>query len=102
MIEDGTREHESIEQGDGDADGDAVFHLAQHAAGGRAVDIEAVVFAPERSGNDEGLAVGHKSYVAEETFVENAVRRLAIIDGAIGFADQTGPRSWGIGLGNAL
>ncbi len=80
--------------------GHAFLHLAQHAAGGGAVNVEAVVFAAVGSWNDEGLAVDGEADVAEEAFVENAVGGFTIVNGAMGFADQTGPRGGRIGLGH--
>jgi hypothetical protein len=38
--------------------------------------------------------------VAKETFVENAIRGFAIIDAALGFADETSPRCGHLALGH--
>src|SRR5205807_10170697 len=73
VIEDGAGQDQSIEQRDRDADRDALIEVAQHAAGGRTVDVEHVSVAAERSGDDEGLSVSDEADVAKESFVENLV-----------------------------
>ena len=100
MIEYRASEHESVEQGDGDADGHAFLHLTQHAAGRGTMDVEAIVFASVRGGDHKRLAVGDETHMAQKTFVENAIRGLAIIDAALGFADETSPRCGHSGLGH--
>src|SRR5258708_23460994 len=100
MIEYRASEHESVEQRDGDADGHAFFHLTQQAAGSGTMDVEAIVFASVRSGDNKRLAVGDETNVAQETFVENAIRGLAIIDATLGFANDTSPRCGHLGLGH--
>jgi hypothetical protein len=40
----------------------------------------------------------HETGVAEESFVEDAVHSLAIVDSTIGFADHTGTRSGDLGF----
>ena len=79
--------------------GHAFFHLAQHAAGGGAVNVEVRVFASVGRGNYEGLSVGDEADVAEEAFVENAVSGFTIINGTMSFADHTGPRAWAYRVG---
>src|SRR5579863_8497219 len=92
MIEYGAGEHETVEQSYGHANRNAVLHLAQHAAGGGAVNVEARILAPVGGRDHEGLAVDGETDVAEESFVEDAVGRLAIVDAAVGFADHAGAR----------
>src|SRR5690349_4123189 len=92
MIEDGTGEDESVEESDRDANRGAFFQLAQHAASGRAVDVEVRVFAAVGSRDDERLAINSESYVAEKCFVENAGNLFAVIDATVRFADDTRPR----------
>src|SRR5258708_4243 len=100
MIEYRASEHESVEQGDGDADVHAFFHLTEHAAGRGTMDVEGIVFASVRSGDNKRLAGGDEANVAQETFVENAIRGFAIIDAALSFADEMSPRCGHLGLGH--
>ena len=51
------------------------------------MDIEVRVFAAIRCRNHKRLAVEREAYVADKSFVEDAVRGLAIINTALGFAD---------------
>ncbi len=62
------------------------FEMAQHAAGGRAVDVEHVSVASVRHGDDEGLSFDCETHVAEESFVENLVDYVAIVHRALRFA----------------
>src|ERR1700704_5446947 len=100
MIEYRASQHQSVEQGDGDADGHAVFHFTQHAAGRGTMDVEAIVFASVRGGDNKRLAVGDETNGTQETFVENAIRGFAIIYAALGFANDTSPRCGHLGLGH--
>ena len=94
MIEDGTGEHQSVEQRHSHADRDSFLHLAQHAAGRRSVDVKIPVFAAVRCRDHKRLAIDQKSYVADEAFVEDTVRGLAIINSTFGFADYTRSLGW--------
>src|SRR5712671_7945708 len=94
MIENGAGEDQSIEQRDRDADGDALIEVAEHATGGRAVDVKHVSVAAERSGDHEGLSVGNEADVAEESFVENLVDGVAVVNRALRFAHYAGAWSW--------
>src|SRR5260370_37839718 len=102
VIEDGAGEDQSIEQGDRDADGDALIEVAEHAAGGRAVYVEHISVASERSGDHEGLSVNHEADVAEETFVEDLVDGVAVVNRPLRFAHYARARSWsGVGFQTA-
>src|SRR5260370_11292556 len=97
VIENGAGEDQSIEQRDRDADGDALIEVAEHAAGGRAVDVKHVSVASERSGDDEGMSVGYEADVAEESFVEDLVDGVAVVHRPLRFAHYA--RTWsGIGI----
>ena len=78
--------------------GTPLFHLAQHAAGGGAVNVEAGILAAVGGRDHEGLAVDDETDVAEKSFIEDAVHGLAIVDAAIGFADHTGARGGHLSL----
>src|ERR1019366_8237574 len=69
VIENGAGKHQSVKQRDGDADGNAQVEVAQHAAGGRSVDVEHVSIASIGGRDNVGLAVGDETNVAEEAFV---------------------------------
>ena len=71
------------------ADRDALIEIAQHAAGGRAVNVEFVSGASVGCGNHEGLAVDDEADVADEALIEDAINRFAIVDPALGLADDT-------------
>jgi hypothetical protein len=58
------------------------------------MDIKVRVFAAVRCRDHKRLAIDQKSDVAYESFVENAVRGLAVINSALGFADYTRPLGW--------
>ena len=49
---------------------------------------------------EEGVAFRYDDKPAFAAFIKNAIGSFAIIDSAIGFADQTGPRRGRIGLGH--
>jgi hypothetical protein len=42
------------------------------------------------------VAVGDEADVAQETFVENAIGSLAIVNAAMRLADHTRPRGWNL------
>ncbi len=56
------------------------------------MNVEAGVLAAVGGWDHEGLAINHEAGVAEKPFIEDAVHGLAIVDSAIGFADDTSPR----------
>src|ERR1700674_2222154 len=92
VIEDGAGQDQSVEQGDRDADGDALIEVAQHAAGGRTVDVKHVPVASERSWDHERLSVNQEADVAEESFVEDLVDGVALVNRALRFAHYA--RAW--------
>lgn len=83
MVKRGARQHQSIHQGHRDTDGHAFAERAQHAAGRAAVQINSVAGAAVVRGDDEGLAFHAKADVADETRVENAVHRFAVVLAAL-------------------
>jgi hypothetical protein len=89
-VEAGACEDESVDEGNGDAAVNSLFEVAQHAAGGGAVEIELVAFASEERGNDHGLAVDDESDVADEGFVEDRIDGVAIVVAAFGESADTG------------
>ena len=64
----------------------------------RAVDVERVSVASVRSGDDEGLSVGDEADVAEESFVENLVDGVAVVNRPLRQANNAGAWSWIAGL----
>src|SRR5215470_8723433 len=94
MIEYRAGENQAIKEGNCDADWHALFHLPQHAARRRAVDVEVRIFAAVRCRNHERLAVNRESDVAEKALVENSINRLAIVNAAVRLADDTCPLGW--------
>jgi hypothetical protein len=81
---------ESVDEGDGDAAVDALFEVAQHATGCGAVEIDGVAFSSEKSGNDDGLAVGDESDVADKGFIEDGIDGFAIVVAAFGQTPDAG------------
>src|SRR5215831_1681310 len=90
VIENGASENETVGQSDRDADGNAGNESTKHAAGRGTVEIERIVHPSKHCGNNKGLP-GHigKTDVADERFIENLVDGIAIVDGAIRFADKS-------------
>src|SRR6266446_1388222 len=95
VIEDGAGQDQSIQQGDRDANGDALIEIAEHAAGGRAVDVEHVSVAPEGRWDDEGLSVGDEADVTEKGFIEDLIDGVAVVNRALRFAHYACARRGG-------
>ncbi len=94
VIEDGAGQHQSIEQRNRDADRDSVIQVAQHATCGGTVDVQHVSVASVGGWDHVGLAVHDEAHVAEKPFVEDAVNGVAVVDSAIGLADDARARGW--------
>src|SRR5205809_4783968 len=91
MIEDRARQHQSIEQRYRHAYGYRLFQVAQHAAGSGAMDIQRGVLPSVRSRDHKRPAVDGKADVTDESFVENAIHSSAVVNSALGLADDTCP-----------
>jgi hypothetical protein len=89
-VEAGACEDESVDEGNGDAAVNSLFEVAQHAAGGGAVEIELVAFASEERWDDDGLAVGDESDVTDEGFVEDGVNGGTIVVAPFGESADAG------------
>jgi hypothetical protein len=65
------------------------------------VDVENVFIfvASVGSGDDVRLTVNSETYVADKSFIENLVDGVAIVDGALRFADYAGAWSGSIRSG---
>src|SRR5690348_13474911 len=94
MIENRARQHQSVEQRDRHAHRNTGSYIAQHPAGRRTVHIQHLAVASIGGWNDVRLSVNRETNVAEEAFVENLVDSVAIVNAAVGFTDDTRPRSW--------
>ncbi len=94
VIEDGAGEHQSIEQRDRDANRNSAIEVAQHTAGGRAVDVKHVAVASVGSGDDERLSVGDEADMAEKGFVEDLVDDFAVVDSPLRFTHYAGACCW--------
>ena len=86
MVENRTREDKTVGESDRNANGKALTEVAEHTAGGGAVEVEGVTHAGEQRGNHVGLAIHGESDVAHKSFVENFVNGFAIIDAAVWLA----------------
>src|SRR5271169_1876079 len=103
MIKDGAGEDQSIEQRNRDADGDSLIEIAQHAAGGGAVDVQNVSVASKGCGDDEGLAVDNEADMAKESFIEDLIDGVAVVYRALRFAHYTRAWSWsGVAAGHGI
>ena len=84
MVERGACEHEAVEQRRGHTDGSAGCERAQHAARGRAVQIEPIADPAVHARDHERLpVVGDEADLADERLVEDRVDHLAIVDAAL-------------------
>src|SRR5438874_605227 len=83
VIEDGTSKDKTVGKSDGDTNRDSPTKVAEHAAGGRAVEIDSVTDPREQRGYDERLAINGKADVANER---------AIVE-TMGFWGASFPRS---------
>src|SRR5579872_7010766 len=98
MMEDRTREHESVHKRDRYANVDAASGRTQHAARGRPVDVELVAKARIAGRDREWLAVDDKADVTDVAFVENAVNLIFIVGAALGEAAHLGAIGGGISV----
>ena len=64
------------------------------------MNVEIRVLAAVGSWDHEGLAVDGESGVADEAFIEDAVRGLAVVYSTLGFAGHTRPRSGHLRFGH--
>ena len=78
------RDHQLVGECHGEAHVDAVVQVAEHAAGGGAVDQHAIAVASEERRNDERLPVDDEADVAHERFVQNGVDGGAVVGAALG------------------
>jgi hypothetical protein len=63
------------------------------------VDVERVSVASIGSGDNVGLSVDCEADVAEESFIEDMVNGVAVVDGALRFAHYSGAGSGTTGHG---
>jgi hypothetical protein len=92
MIEDRPGQNQPIEQCNRHAHLNSGTGVAQHSAGGGAVNVQNVVVASVTRRDDKRLAINRKANVAYESFVKNLVDNFAIIIRALGLADYAGTR----------
>ena len=62
------------------------------------MDVETFFSAPVGDWDHNGLAVDYKSHMADESFVEDAVHGVAVVNAALGFADDARPRRRHLGF----
>ncbi len=86
MLEHRPREHDPVEERDGQAGGKALGERPQRAARCGAVDEDLVRDAGVERRDDERLAVGDEAEVRDETRVEHGVDRSAVVAAALGEA----------------
>src|SRR5579859_7658373 len=76
-------QHQSVDQCDGDARGCAAGQGAEHAAGGRTVDVQSVADARVEGGDYVWLVLVDEAEVADEGLVEDGIDGGAIVGGAV-------------------
>ena len=101
-MERGAREHETVEQRDGYARIDAALERAEHAAGGGAVEVQRVAFAPVNGGNHDRRAVDDEADVADQRLVEDGVHGFGVVAAALGEAAHAGAVGCGNGCGHGV
>src|SRR4029077_6152876 len=98
MIENRARQHKSVEQRHRHTYRYRRFQLAQHAAGGRTVNVQICILAAVGSWNPKRLPVNAEADMANESFIENAIHRLAVVNRSVRLADHTRMLGWRLGL----
>jgi methionyl aminopeptidase len=78
-MECGTRENESINERDGNANGNSLSGGVQHPAGGSAVNVESVSSAAVAGRNHIRLAIDNEADVANHGFVQDFVNNIAVV-----------------------
>jgi hypothetical protein len=73
MMKCGTRKHQAVEQGDGDADGGALSQSPQRPAGRRTVKIKSLTKPNMNSRDHEGLPVSNEADVTDKGLVQYCV-----------------------------
>src|SRR5712691_7925903 len=94
MMKRRARQYQTINQSHRDAYVDALRESAQHAAGLRAVDIQLVFDARVAGGNNEGPAVHREADMTDETFVQNLVDEIPVIDASFGKTPKRRAFGW--------
>ena len=87
----GARQNQSVEQRDGDTHVNALAQRPEHATGRGPVQVNCVTLAAVTGGNDHRISFRHEADVTNQAFVENAIDRLAIVNGALGEPPNLGP-----------
>src|ERR1019366_2358804 len=83
MVEGGAGEHESVHQGDSDANVEPVAERVHHTAGGGTVEEDLVAGAGVAGGNDVRLAGDGEADVADEALVEDGVDCGLVVHAAL-------------------
>ncbi len=91
-------EDETVEQGDGDAGGQAGRERLQRAARRGAVNVERLAIAREGGRDHEGLVAVDEAEVADERLVEDGVDGGAVVRAARGEAMELGARGRGVSV----
>src|SRR6185295_14322037 len=78
MMKRGSRQNQSIQQGDGDANIDARFKRAKHAACSRAVNIQLVADSAIRRWDHYWLSIGDESDMTNKSLIEDGIHRLPV------------------------
>ena len=82
-MESRSRQHQTVEQRDRDADGDRLLHVFQHPAANRAVNVKMVADTRVRCGDYLRLPIDAESDVADERLVDDGVDCLAVVAAAV-------------------
>jgi hypothetical protein len=94
VVEGRARQHQAVDERHGEADLRPARERAQHAAGGRAVQVDLVAGAGVERRDDGGATVVDEADVADEAVVEDRVQSLAVVMAARRQAAEL--RAWGL------
>jgi hypothetical protein len=83
MIERRPGQHQTVDQSHRYADIDSLPQTAEHPAGLRPMDYDAISHASVAGGNYERFSVDSKADVTDETFIQNLVDYNSIIAAAL-------------------
>src|SRR5207249_11618409 len=84
VVERRSREHEPVDERDGQANLDTAGQRTERATGGRAVDVQVVADACLERRHDQGGVVPDDPQVADEGFVQDRIDRGAVVCGTLG------------------
>jgi hypothetical protein len=88
MIKNRSRQYQAIKQGDGHANRNPSAYIAQHPAGSGTVNVQNIFLSAVTGRDDEWLAIQHEANMTNETFIQDSVHRVAIVNRALRLTDD--------------